>query len=173
MHYTRSVPSTSSDPTAEPLPPSLPPGRVLRGCTCFRVRKLARRVSRLYDAELASVGLRVTQYSLLATVARSDGASVAVLAERMEMDRTTLSRNPRPLVAQGLLSLVPDPADARRRVARATARGRSRLQAAAPAWKRAQSATEALLGTDGVDGLHRVVDDALMRLRAASDSDPT
>lgn len=155
MHYTGSV--------------SVAPELSSTGCTCFRLRKLARRVSRIYDAELAAVGLRVTQYSLLATVARSGGAALAELAERMEMDRTTLSRNLQPLLAQGLLSLGSDPVDARRRVASATVEGRARLRAATPAWRRAQRTTEALLGPDDVGHLHHTVDAALSRLRAASE----
>lgn len=177
MHYTGTVPEpTTVRPTqmhsAQRASTPQVAARPTRGCTCFRLRKLARRVSRLYDAELASLGLRVTQYSLLATVARSGVASLAELAERMEMDRTTLSRNLRPLLAQGLLCLVPDPADARRRVAQATREGRARLKAATPAWQRAQRATEALLGPNRIDDLHEAVDDALMRLRAACDLEP-
>ena len=36
------------------------------GCTCYRLRKLTRRITQHYDTRLAPSGLRVTQYSLLA-----------------------------------------------------------------------------------------------------------
>lgn len=153
MHYNRMDASTR--------PATLSP------CTCFCVRKLARRVSRLYDQELAECGLRVTQYSLLATLAAGEATSLSALADRMEMDRTTLTRNLRPLLAQDLVALEGDARDARRRAARITDTGRARLREARAAWKRAQRATEALLGTQGVDTLHAVVDDALARLRPA------
>ena len=40
------------------------------GCTCARLRKLARRLTRIYDAHLSAQGIKVTQYSLLAHAAR-------------------------------------------------------------------------------------------------------
>ena len=67
------------------------------GCTCFKLRKLTRAMSRLYDQHMATVGLKTTQYSVLTNAAR-EALPVAELAERLGTERTTLTRNLKPLI---------------------------------------------------------------------------
>jgi DNA-binding MarR family transcriptional regulator len=112
--------------------------RPVSGCTCARLRRLTRRMTALYDRELAPTGLRLTQYSLLATLRRegkNGGVAVSDLAAAMDMDRTTLTRNLRPLLDQGLVELGADPADARVRRALITTKGKRRLSHAMPYWR--------------------------------------
>jgi DNA-binding MarR family transcriptional regulator len=53
---------------------------------------LARRLTALYDAKLARHGLTVTQYAALAMLMHAPRPlSVAALARRLQMDRTTTS----------------------------------------------------------------------------------
>src|SRR3984893_9472095 len=66
-------------------------------CTCSQARRFARKLSSLYDALLSPEDLTITQYSLLADIERAGQLSHAVLAEKVGMDRTTLTRNLRPL----------------------------------------------------------------------------
>jgi hypothetical protein len=66
-------------------------------CACSQVRRLARKLSFLYDTRLSPEDLTITQYSLLADIERAGQLSHAVLAEKVGMDRTTLTRNLRPL----------------------------------------------------------------------------
>ena len=61
-------------------------------CICSQVRKLARKLSSLYDTVLAPEKLTVTQYSLLANIARAGQLRHTVLAEKVGMDRTTFDR---------------------------------------------------------------------------------
>jgi hypothetical protein len=46
-------------------------------CTCARLRRLTRRMTALYDRELAQTGLRLTQYSLLATLRGKEGITAS------------------------------------------------------------------------------------------------
>lgn len=131
------------------------------GCTCARLRRLTRRMTALYDHELAPTGLRLTQYSLLATLRREDkdvGVSVSDLASAMDMDRTTLTRNLRPLLDQGLVKLSPDPVDTRVRRAKLTANGHSTLVNAVPHWQAAQDIVNSTLGDEHVGALHDWLD---------------
>ena len=133
-----------------------------RGCTCAKLRRLSRRVTAVYDRELAAAGLRVTQYSMLSVIQRvagDDGMPLTVLAERLDMDRTTLTRNLKPLIAQGWAELVASEVDARLRLARVTPAGRAAWQAARPHWKRAQLEVNRTLGDDTVERLHQWLDD--------------
>jgi DNA-binding MarR family transcriptional regulator len=137
------------------------PAQAPRGCTCAKLRRLSRRVTAVYDRELAGAGLRVTQYSMLGVMQREAGQGdmpLTVLSERLDMDRTTLSRNLKPLIAQGWAELVSSDTDARVRLARVTAAGASAWQAARPHWKRAQLEVNRTLGDDTVDRLHQWLD---------------
>ena len=130
-------------------------------CTCFRLRSLTRRVTRLYDQVLAPSGLTVTQYSLLAHALRQDAApTVSELAQQLFTDRTTLTRNLKPLVDAGLVN-VGDGADARSKAVRVTARGRSAFQAARPLWKEAQARLRAQAGGARLAALHGLIEELL------------
>jgi DNA-binding MarR family transcriptional regulator len=126
-------------------------------CSCFLLRKLTRRVTQAYDQALAPAGLTITQYSLLANLARGAGSSVSALAEHMGMERTTLVRNLKPLVAAGWARYGERRAG-KRAALELTALGRARLRAAAPLWERAQDALEAKLGANSIETLHALVD---------------
>ena len=132
------------------------------GCTCFRLRKLARAMSRLYDQHLATVGLKTTQYSVLTHAGRT-ALPVAALAERLGIERTTLTRNLGPLVNAGWIALRPG-ADSRQRVVTLTAAGHAKVKSAYPAWRAAQTDIEQLLGRDSVRGLNMQLDDTLQQL---------
>ncbi len=128
------------------------------GCTCARVRRLARRVTNLYDRALVPSGLRVTQYSLLSQLVADDGVAMGALAAVLDMDRTTLTRNLKPLVDAGLVLLAPSADDRRVRAIWLTAAGRRRHAQAARLWRRAQDDVDRTLGRDEVVALHRLFD---------------
>lgn len=140
--------------TAAPLPRF--------GCTCARLRKLARRVTRIYDARLAPQAIKVTQFSLLVNAARGE-RTVSELAADLEMDRSTLSRNLAPLAAQGWVSISVG-ADLRSRSISVTAAGRRKLKAALPLWRKAQCEVESVLGAASVGELHANIAHALAAL---------
>ncbi len=60
-------------------------------CNCFAVRSAARHVSQFYDQFLTPIGLRTTQFSILAKLKRRGPLTINALAEEMVMDRTTLT----------------------------------------------------------------------------------
>jgi DNA-binding MarR family transcriptional regulator len=134
----------------------------LFGCTCFKLRKLTRAMSRLYDQHLAAAGLKTTQYSVLANAARKP-LPVAELAERLGTERTTLTRNLKPLTEAGWIALQPGP-DARQRIVTITGAGRAKLEAAYPSWRAAQTEFENLMGSDAVRALHRQLDATLAQV---------
>lgn len=131
-------------------------------CTCFKLRKLTRTMSRLYDQHLAAVGLKTTQYSVLVNVAR-EALPVAELAERLASERTTLTRNLKPLIEAQWVVLQPG-ADSRQRIVTITAAGRAKVKAAFACWSAAQTEFEELLGLDAVRALHAQLDSALNQL---------
>lgn len=106
-------------------------------CTCFNLRKAARAVTQYYDAALQPSGIKATQFSVLSVAKRLGPVLVGRLAEELVMDRTTLTRNLRPLERHGLIRLEPGH-DRRSRMVVLTPAGRAALRAARPPWRRAQ-----------------------------------
>ena len=78
---------------------------LLQNCACHRVRTAARTVTRAYDETLRPVGLRATQLAVLVAAAADDALSITSLAKYMGMDRSTLTRNLRPLETEGLITV--------------------------------------------------------------------
>lgn len=141
-----------------------------QGCTNFKLRQLARRVSQLYDAEVGKAGLKTTQYSLLSHVLRLGPIRPGDLAAAMTMDASTLTRNLKPLVAAGWLELAPGE-DGRSRSVRITPAGRDKRAEAQRHWKAAQLQLNQLLGVDAVAALHTLVDQSLERLHPLPEGD--
>ena len=152
----------------QPLPVGLP---APDSCTCAKVRGLARRLTGLYDVALSAHGLTVTQYAALATLARaSEALPVAELARRLQMERTTTTRLVAPLLAGGLLARLDGRkirGDGRARPLQLTSKGRRRLSAAIPAWRRAQHEVGKVLGARLRALLERTADAADRALVAA------
>lgn len=110
----------------------------LNACTCANLRKATRVVTQAYDAALRSTGLTASQFTLLATLSHTGAISMTALAGLMVMDRTTLTRNLRPLQSKGLVEPAPAEDQRVRRIALSEAGGRA-LAEAVPLWKAAQS----------------------------------
>ncbi len=115
-------------------------------CNCFAVRSAARHVTQFYDRFLAPIGLRTTQFSILAKLKRRGPLTINALAEDMVMDRTTLGRNILPLERDGLVQVAPVATDRRAKELRLTPTGEKRLQAGSKAWAQAQSQFEGTFG---------------------------
>jgi DNA-binding MarR family transcriptional regulator len=125
-------------------------------CLCFALRQASRAVSRLYDEELRSVGLRTTQYSLLQLLRRSGEVRQRDLAERTLHDETSLTRSLRPLVEAGWVAVRPGD-DRREKWLRITAEGEAKLKEARRAWERAQERLQLLLPEETWGGLMQLL----------------
>jgi len=71
-------------------------------CACSQVRRTARAISSFYDAALSAADLTITQYAILTNIARAGRLKLTVLAAKLGMERTTLTRNLRPLMKNKL-----------------------------------------------------------------------
>jgi DNA-binding MarR family transcriptional regulator len=127
---------------------------MLDRCLFQRTRAAARAVTRFYDDQLRPTGLRATQANVLATVAAKGELSISALSDELGMDRTTLTRNLRPLEQRGLLVVSPE-GPHRIRLVRLTSLGVTALGEVAVLWEKAQSALEEHLGEDGVASVRR------------------
>ena len=118
---------------------------LLDSCMCHRARMAARVVTRAYDDALRPTQLRATQVSLLAAVGARGALSIKSLADTLQMERSTLTRNLRPLEKRGYVELAPE-RRYRSRVLTLTPAGRAALVAALPLWERAQRKLKGRVG---------------------------
>ena len=121
-------------------------------CACGRLRRATRALTQLYDDTMASAGLRVTQFSLLRTLARDGALRISDLAARQLLDRTALSRNLDPLVEHGFVEVLKGH-DARTREVALTRAGSCVLKRAEPRWAQAQKLVVERLGTAKLEAL--------------------
>ena len=116
-------------------------------CTCANLRKAVRAVSQLYDEAFRPIGLRATQFGLLGATGMLGPLTINRLAEAIVMDRTTLTRNLRPLEKQGLIRIKPGK-DRREREVSLTKSGEAVLVKGYPLWKKVQGRVVKGLGEE-------------------------
>ena len=134
-------------------------------CTCFRMRGAARRVTQIYSRHLASTGLKISQFSLLAFVAARGPVSITELSEMLSTDRTTLTRNLRPLLSSGIIERAAA-GDRRRHELIATAAGRALFKRALPLWSAAEQEVRSAMGAKLTADLHGALDRSMEKLAA-------
>lgn len=117
-------------------------------CAGWNSRLAARRITQFLDRELAGIGLSVAQLGLLAQIAAASDDTLGVLARRTALEQSTLSRNLRTLEGEGLIEIAMVETDLRRRAVWLTEAGARRLEAAIPAWRKAQAKLAKLLSVD-------------------------
>ena len=118
---------------------------LLDTCMCHKARMTARAITRVYDDALRPTGLRATQVSVLAAVEARGALSIKSLADSLAMERTTLTRNLRPLEERGYVVLGPEGRHRSRMLTLAPS-GRAALLEALPLWEEAQSTIKRRLG---------------------------
>ncbi len=114
-------------------------------CVCLNLRGAARAVTKLYDEILKPSGLKATQFSVLAVIAQVGPASMSVISRILVMDRTTLTRNLKPLLKRRLVKMSKGE-DRRQRTIALTQNGKTALARALPLWKKAQDQVVTGLG---------------------------
>ncbi|MCB1906064.1 MAG: winged helix-turn-helix transcriptional regulator [Rhodocyclaceae bacterium] len=134
-------------------------------CTGARLRRLSRRTTVFYEQYLRPLGLRLTQYSVLVHLGSAPQALLE-LADRLEMDRTTLTRSLRPMIDRGWV-VVSRGSDARMRLFSLSPDGLALRERARGQWVRAQLALEAVLGREFTGQLNQRLEEALMRIKPA------
>ena len=139
-------------PGLEPLP-----------CTGARLRRLNRRTTVFYEQYLRPLGLRLTQYSVLVHLGSAPQALLE-LADRLEMDRTTLTRSLRPMIERGWV-VASRGSDARLRLLSLTPDGLALRERARGQWVRAQRSLEAVLGRAFTCELNQRLEEALARIK--------
>ena len=112
----------------------------INACAGMNARLVARRITRFLETHMQAAELSVAQFGLMTHIAAARDDTIGALAERMDLDQSTLSRNLRSLERAGLVEIAIVEKDLRRRAVWLTERGARRLEAAIPVWQAAHAA---------------------------------
>ncbi len=122
--------------------------RLANTCAGINLRRAARAITNHYDQLfMQACGLRATQIPPLVALYLGGPQTIQQIAGRLELDRTTLSRNLKLLEEAGLLTIAAGE-DQRTRLVSLTPKGQDVLLEALPVWETAQSQVVASLGED-------------------------
>ena len=117
------------------------------GCVATRVRQLSRIITRVYDDALRPLGITASQFTLLTQLGQRDGITAVEIGFSLDIEKSTLSRNLKRLLALGLIEMDP-PAGRRGRGLHLTPKGQIAIKEAYPIWHGAQKRALLMLGQD-------------------------
>jgi DNA-binding MarR family transcriptional regulator len=117
-------------------------------CLCLNTRHAARALTRMYEEHLRPCNLTPPQFGLLSVLAERPGLSQQELADRLDLDQTTLSRNLRLLITNKWIKRIRSKEDRRLTCYSVTPAGLEVRQTAALHWNRAQQHMRQALGAD-------------------------
>ena len=114
-------------------------------CTCGELRKAARAITLLYDNAFRSSGLLSTQFNVLQAIHNIDSMRISDLANKLGMDRTTLTRNLSVLERQGFIK-ISQGKDHRARIVTTTQKGRNSVTKTISLWNEVQHKVKDQMG---------------------------
>jgi DNA-binding MarR family transcriptional regulator len=138
-------------------------------CLCLASRRAARAITRAFDRELRAHGLRATQFTLLATLSLKGEQTISEMAEFIDADRTTMTRNVALAEEKSFVEVRRHESDARVRVVTITRHGRETLAAALASWGKVQAGLTEAMGSDAADALRHLAGSGMARPPAKAD----
>ena len=106
-------------------------------CAALALKKASRAVTRRFDEIMAPSGLRSTQIAVLLELVVSGPLKLTELADKLIMDKSTMSRNIRPLEDLGYI--VKKALKGKRKHIFITTKGEEILNVVFPLWHKAQN----------------------------------
>jgi len=86
---------------------------LFKDCLCLQVGRIARKMSKVTRKKLASYGLTTTQFFLLTALYEEDGVPISVIAQKVALDKATLTGLLDRLERDDLIGRKADPFDRR------------------------------------------------------------
>jgi DNA-binding MarR family transcriptional regulator len=86
---------------------------VFKDCLCFSVGRISRKLNKVTKESIASYGLTTSQFFMLIALYEENGILISKLAEKVALDRATLTGLVDRLERDGLVKRTNDPNDRR------------------------------------------------------------
>ena len=116
-------------------------------CLAYATRRTGRAVTNYFNAQMAGLDLNVSQFGLLAAVAKMPGATLAAIGEAMLIDESTLARNFAVMERRGLILAEGGRGRGGKHLSLTTA-GRELLKEAGAIWRATNRKLAAELGAE-------------------------
>ncbi len=126
-------------------------------CLAMRSRLIGRTITGIYDSALRPAGVTAGQLSILAALVRHGPISPGEVARRLNIEKSTMSRNVRRMERNGWLAIRPGESGPSQEL-RITNSGRRILEEARPLWHEAQRRAREVLGAGGTQAIHQLAD---------------
>ena len=123
------------------------------------MRKSARKITQFYENNLREADIKPTQFSILAALANTGPIQLTQLADRLVLERTSLTRNLNVLKRNTWIDIQAGEEDSRQRVVSLTSNGYKQLDHAIPYWQKAQKAIAKDMGQETITGLRTTLDE--------------
>ncbi len=142
-------------PTSSTQPVDRAADLIAGECLAVRVRMLNRTITAIYDDALRPLGLTAGQLNVLVVIARRSPISPGEVARRLNMEKSTVSRNIERMRNNGWLTVTAAESGRKQQLA-LTRQGKTLLEKSVPAWDEAQTRARAVLGRRGAESIHRM-----------------
>jgi len=124
-------------------------------CLAVRIRLLNRTITKIFNEALRPLGVKVNQLNVLMVVAKHEPISPGDVSRRLNMEKSTMSRNIDRMRTRGWLN-VSDGHSPRTQILKLSSAGRKMIERSLPFWEKAQAKTESMLGQQGARSIHRM-----------------
>ena len=116
-------------------------------CYCLMLRRAASSVTDMYDKALAEYGITLNQFSIIINLNNMSMATTTDLAQQIGLERSTLVRNLKAIMAMGYIENVSGENE-RNNHLRVTSSGRHLLKLTIPVWQSVQDKISESLGRE-------------------------
>lgn len=131
---------------------------VAANCLCRRVQHASRTIGKRFDEAFRPVGLNNWQFTMLMALAHAASQTINQIAGELGMDRTTTTKNLRPLERRGLVTIRTDDKDARVRRVSLTEEGHQLLEDALARWRAVNEEVSAGLSKEQIVAVRSALD---------------
>jgi len=125
-------------------------------CVNQNVKKFSRAIGLVYDRKLSKNGITVNQFTILSYIHYNDTIALGRLSTQLGMDRTTLTKNLKPLFREGYVETCGSEDKRVKNLCLSTS-GVAVLEGSVALWKEAQSEIYQLYGKKQVHHLVRLL----------------
>lgn len=115
-------------------------------CYCLMLRRAASSVTDMYDKALAEYGITLNQFSIIINLNNMSMATTTELAQQIGLERSTLVRNLKSIMAMGYIENVSGENE-RNNHLKVTSSGRHLLKLTIPVWQSVQDKISESLGS--------------------------
>ena len=135
-------------------------------CYNLALRKTCRLINQFYQQRISPTGLKIGQFSILRATFFCKETNNKQLQRILVLNQTTLSRNLKPLIRDGLLKLRAKQDDKRVKIISLSEAGMQVYLQTVPLWEQAQRELDMKIGEQGINGIMQLTEVVFKKLTA-------